>query len=320
MFFPFGLLESFLKGKFMDSFPKRYLHSYTISFCGEVEFAESEETLRERAENGNASALFHWAYRFALTDWAQMVSLLERAAAQKYVPAMTSLAAIYWNGDGVPEDRETGFRLAEEAYALEPVNAAHSLGTMCLLPDNGSGRQDLERAYSLLLEGGEGGNLFARANLGYCFLKGIGTRKDPERAVELFRQTEVIGNSKFYLAYCALYGIGMKQDRKAAQKYAQDALELGWKEAFRVLLFLYPKGSQEQKEACAYVRKMALEGDEASAFIYGVWLFNRMRILSAVPWLWRGGWGARKVLFVRGSLALLGIIWCFWYFHLWSAE
>ncbi len=304
----------------MDSFPKRCLHLYAIRYYGEAEFAENEETLRERAENGNASALFHLAFRFALTDWAQMVSLLERAAAQKYVPAMTSLAAIYWNGVGVPEDRETGFRLAEEAYALEPVNAAHSLGTMCLLPDDGNGRQDPKRAFSLLLDGGEGGNLFALANLGYCFLEGIGTRKDPEWAVALFRQTEALGNSKFCLAYCALYGIGMKQDRKAAQKYAQDALELGWKEAFRVLLFLYPKGSPEQKEACEYVRKMALEGDEVSAFTYGAWLFNRMRILSAVPWLWRGGWAARKVLFVRGGLALLGIIWCLWHFHLWSAE
>ena len=303
----------------MDRFPKRHLNHYSFRFCRETEFTENEAVLRERAQNSDAAAQFHLAYRFALTDWAQTVSLLERAAAQKYVPAMTSLAAIYWNGDGVPMDQETALRLAEEAYALEPVNAAPTLGTMCILPKDSS-KRDPERAFSLLLEGAEGGNLFALPNLGYCFLDGVGTKKDPEQAVALFRQTEVLGNSKYYLAYCALYGIGMKQDRQTAQKYALDALELGWEEALRVLLFLYPNGSPEQKEACAYMRKKAAEGNAVYAFIYGAWLFNRMRILSAIPWLWRGGWAGRKVLLVRGVLALLGFVWVLSCWQLWLAK
>ncbi len=105
----------------------------------------------------------------------------------------------------------------------------------------------------------------AMVELGMCYLQGMGTAKNEEKAVKYFRAAIKANesNGKLDLGYCYEYGLGVKKDPAEAVRWYRAAAEEGNYIAQANLAYCYEKGigtAKDYEESAKWYRRSALQG------------------------------------------------------------
>ena len=114
-------------------------------------------------------------------------------------------------------------------------------------------------------------------NYGICFLNGIGTKKDWERAKAIFQEGLLIDdcNSMYHLAY-----IYENENPEESLRLYEKAAENGEPHAMRYLVDKFDKEGNEEKKL-KYLRMHASCGDPISQFELGLYYYNNDQFQQA---------------------------------------
>ena len=162
----------------------------------------SAHWLREAAEKNSAPAQYFLAEMDLklLENCEEISQSLNKAIAQKYLPAMTALGRRYMEGGcGFKEDYSLGHQWLKKASEAGDAEATYWIG---MSYEKGRGvRADQREAAKWFLKGAQMGDSASQNSLAINLAEGIGTRKDVGQAIEWFRKSADQGN---YEAACNL--------------------------------------------------------------------------------------------------------------------
>ena len=127
-------------------------------------------------------------------DYHTAVEWFSEAAEQGYAPAQFLLGTMYFNGQGVEQDRARAFEWSSKAAEQGHAQAQHFLGVMY---EYGHGiEKDDKKAVEWYSKAAEQGNNKAQRALGFMFENGRGVEKDNDKALEWYRRAVAHGNSR----------------------------------------------------------------------------------------------------------------------------
>lgn len=156
-----------------------------------------------------------------------------KLAAEGCGEAMYFLGEFYTQGYGhITHDMRKGRKWREKGAAAGDILSL--LNTAYTLPAEDPDRQGIPaRLFPKILAMAEAGNLFAQNELPDLYLYGLGTEKNPEKAVEWLTRA---GSSGFWrplnkLGEMYYYGEGIPKDRKKARQLFEKAAALGYGDA-----------------------------------------------------------------------------------------
>ena len=141
--------------------------------------------------------------------------------------AQMKLGVLYYDGKGVPEDKEAAFQWFSKAAGQGNATACNNLG-ICYY--NGAGtQQDLAKALEYFALAAEKGHAGAQNTLGCTYLDGKDVPQDYGKALYWFTQAEGRGNyyATYNLGRCYENGWGVERDRYQALLYYRLAQERG---------------------------------------------------------------------------------------------
>ena len=179
-----------------------------------------------------------------------------------------------FKGDGVES-----FRFEKDTF-YRFVDVVDSKDNACDLNDVHAqvARTDFLRLSRLHFEDqlkkAEGGDPAVLCELGACYLGGVGTKQDCEKAVMLFKKAADLGNAAAMRAIGLLYNSELEErDYEKAMDWLKKAADLGDTEAMRGIGFLYDFGhgvEQDHKKAMEWFKKAADLGnvDAIAPIIY----------------------------------------------------
>jgi TPR repeat protein len=129
----------------------------------------------------------------------------------------------YYPKPGLVPDEAKALEYLHEAAALGELRSMNLLGTYY----RKIRRYDEARRY--LEEGARGGLPLAMANLGVLYVNGEGVTRNPEKAVELFRQAAEQGDAGGMYLYgqCFFNGVGRPKDIRTANEWFRKAARGG---------------------------------------------------------------------------------------------
>lgn len=213
------------------------------------------------------------------------------------------LGEMYFKGEGVQKDQEKAIRLFEKALQLGNKNSLNNLGNLFLLDKPNIEKAKYYFQIGTFMENPESyhclGELYlyhlkdfksARQNftkaakfgysksinkLGEMFLKGIGTEKNKEYAMEHFKNAAELNNdsSLNYLGEIYIGGVRVYQNYEKAKEYFLQAIELGNSDAMNNLGEIYLLGvSKDGKNldlAAKYFEMAAALGNSKSLHYLG---------------------------------------------------
>ena len=152
--------------------------------------------------------------------FAEVKPLLEFYAKKQVPPAQTFLGYMYYNGEGVKEDKAEAMKwyrkAAEQGFALAQDNLGDMYWYMYYF---GNGvNEDKAEAVKWYRKAAEQGYAGAQSSLGMKYSHGEGVEEDKAEAVKWFRKAAEQGHAKaqFGLGIAYYYGSGVKQDYKTA--------------------------------------------------------------------------------------------------------
>ena len=127
-------------------------------------------------------------------DYATVLNELRPLVEQGDAVAQNNLGAVYYNGQGVPQDYVQARQWYEKAAAQGDANAQNSLG---LLYHNGQGvPQDYTKARQWYEKAAAQGDAYAQFNLGVLYYKGQGVLHDYVQAHMWSSLAAANGNKK----------------------------------------------------------------------------------------------------------------------------
>lgn len=146
-------------------------------------------------------------------------------------------------------------------------------------------QQDYEKAVAWWMQAAKKNNDEAVANLGFCYMYGMGVAADSTTASRLFEKALKLGNkqvetihdslaatgvvfSNMLLAKCYKLGYGVKANASKALQYYKKAAELDNVEAMREAAIMM-RSSKDDTAALATFDKAMQKGDVASTYYYG---------------------------------------------------
>ncbi|MCJ7874794.1 tetratricopeptide repeat protein [Phaeobacter sp. J2-8] len=145
--------------------------------------------LLQAATTGNAQFMHDYASVVETpaggADFAAAAEFYQRAAAAGHVDAAVSLAVLYQNGTGVPQDMDRARRLYQSAAVQDHPRALNNLGLLYVRGDGVA--QDYGRAALLFERAAELGLPMALRNLGVMYENGFGVALDENKAATLYR-------------------------------------------------------------------------------------------------------------------------------------
>lgn len=193
----------------------------------------------------------------------EAAKLFKLAADQGYAEAKYELGIAYAEGHGVEKDMEKSYNLVKEAADDEFPDAQCLLGELAL-KDNRSWE-----AFNFFRDAAAQGHDRAQFLVGLCYIRGIGTIADKNKAIEYFLKSSEQGNAdamlqlgcfydeqkdfseavkwfekaaqkgntnaQFNLAICHLEGEGTRKDIHAARHWLRTASEKGHEKAKELL-------------------------------------------------------------------------------------
>jgi uncharacterized protein len=251
---------------------------------GLVSLVGGEDALRQKAENGDASAqvMLGTISRLDSKNAAQAFFWFSRAADQGNAVAEYQLAKLYETGIGVQKDEAQALQWFRKAAEHGEARSRYELLKMYydgkLMPevDDQAGawwRKLAEQvvaevdAFSRIRSAAERGDGEAQLNLGLLYLTGVGTIRNRDEAASWLKRAAEQGRSG---AHC-LYGVLEASDHDwrtvSENSEAVEACRLAGTEgdprAQRLLAVLYRTGRgvpKDADEAVAWTRKAADQG------------------------------------------------------------
>ena len=221
------------------------------------------EALKPRAENGDAdsAALLGQFYESTLPgppDYAAAVRWYGKAAELKHPLATNNLAALHYDGRGVPRDYAEALRLyrgaAEAGYAIAQYNLALMLG-------QGRGvAVDVPQMVEWIKKSAAQNYPRAQAQLARLHLDGIGVEKDAAAAVNLFRAAAEGGNAnaQYWYGHLISTGNGATRDVSIGADWILKAADAGVAAAMHEAGALWEQGlgrPANNASALAWYRK-----------------------------------------------------------------
>lgn len=217
-------------------------------------------------ELGNAEANFYlgllcdW-YSYPEENFEMAKTYYEACGDNAY--AKINLALLYFDGDGVAEDKEKASVMFQEVIDQGYVEGY--LGSACVA----SAEENYEKAledFNKVLEGKEQAYIaYALTELGNMYYGGTGVEQDYAKALELWEEGSSLGQpvSMYDCAWLYQNGYGVEQDyAKAIEMYLMSA-KLGCADAYNELGWLYQNGEgveQDYAKAFEYYKLCADSG------------------------------------------------------------
>lgn len=160
-------------------------------------FAEEVET---KAKASNAEAQFVWSSLAAVQierriTPEQALSLLQKAAEQKHIPAIIELGLCYQSGRWVKQDRAK----AEELWKIA-ASAGSSEAQIRLASLSVARGVDAGRSLEILKQAMENGSIIAQVAIGYCYERGFGVAVNKGEAARVYREAAKRGSESAYAA------------------------------------------------------------------------------------------------------------------------
>jgi TPR repeat protein len=220
-------------------------------------------------------------------------------ADQGDLSAEYSLACMYYEGRGVPQDYAEASRWYRKAAEQGYAKAQFGLGDLYL---QGKGvPQDYAETARWNQKAAAQGYARAQAGLGYMYLKGVGVSQDYAEAFHWYGKAADQGNvdAEHALGYIYLNGIGVPQDYHLAVPWIQKAADQGDPEAQATIGSMYASGlglPKNEYEAYRWFHKAAEKGDPKAK--------------SAIERLGRESVG--KMRWVELCMALVGLVVGLW--------
>ena len=177
-------------------------------------------TAHARADLGaGISAYKRGDYAIALAEFMQ-------AAEQGSVVAQINLAAMYYKGQGVPQDDAEAAKWYRKAADQGDAVAQNNIG---LMYDNGRGvPQDYGEAVKWYRRAAEQGQTGAQFNLGVMYRNGLGVGRDPAEAVLWFQRAAEAGLAEAQYTMGRMRHLGVvlvRDDRRALNWYRRAAAQ-----------------------------------------------------------------------------------------------
>ncbi len=262
-------------------------------------FQELADSLRARAEKGDARAANALGWLYAIPSEVkndqEAVRWLRKAADQGHAEAMTRLAQMYANGQGLNKDEAEAARWYRKAADQNYSDAILSLG---VLYEGGRGvpRDEAEAARLYRKAAGQG-NANAMHNLGLLYAAGRGVPQDDAQAVDWYRKAadEGVAVSISNLAFMYEVGRGVAKDEAQAFSFYQKAANLNQGGAMTRLGNMYLDGRGVAKDdaiALGWYRRAA-EKNHAGAmnrlgFMYTNGRGTAIDLVQAAAWYRKG--------------------------------
>jgi hypothetical protein len=147
---------------------------------------------KKRAEQGDLESMHQlgrYYYFCKGSGWYdQAATWYKRAAELGYAKSQNNLSFCYFNGEGVPEDNNEGFRwlvkAANEGLAMAQNRLALRLRLGNGVPENDTG------AFNWFKKAAEQGDTESQAYLGLAYFQGRGVPKDDTTALQWFLKAE----------------------------------------------------------------------------------------------------------------------------------
>jgi hypothetical protein len=164
--------------------------------------------IRILAGNGNAESQYIIA-TFALSEMypgqkhGDIISFLQSASRQLFVPALNELGTIYFSGQIVPHDRNKALEYWERSSSLGSNEARVRLASAKVL--TGIGTLPDDSARSVLLSAMKEGSIQAQIAVAYLYENGIGSARRTAEAVKLYRLALQRGNRMAYPSLQRVY-------------------------------------------------------------------------------------------------------------------
>lgn len=172
------------------------------------------------ADNGEPHYMIEVGSRIVDKEPQKAAEYFERALSLGYAPGAFNLGRMYSVGGQFPRDLSKAKTLIEECLRAGSCTTAcnNRLGEIYFVGGDGVD-VDYDKAFAHFMEAYKDKNYWASDMVGTCYLKGLGTERDYEKAqMELSRYPgeplAIIGLGEIYA-----YGLGVPQDIKRGMEY-----------------------------------------------------------------------------------------------------
>ncbi len=236
--------------------------------------ARARELFEEGAKYGSPEAITNLGY-YALREnhTSEAFRHFGRAAQLGDPSAMGQLGRMYYQGDGVTRNVETGLHWLELAVKADDTAALCVLGDHYWhisypQPTDKRDAEKLQRQRQTNLNQGtsyfrkavEQGDRKALNNLGYAYSVGLGTRRDLSTAFQWYMKAAKRGDEvgMCNVGLCYLLGNGVGQSRKLGIEWLQKSERAGYRPAGEALAELYRR-EQESLNAWVGIAQMLLD-------------------------------------------------------------
>lgn len=162
------------------------------------------------------------------SDAARNVANLTAAAEQGNLSAQITLAVMYDQGRGVPQDKSLSFKWLLKAAQQGDPEAQYLVGNSYKAGE-GVLKDDVE-ALAWRRKAADNGHIPAMVALGYEYTYGFGVQRNASEAVRLFRAAAVKGDvsAQNFLGEAYIAGRGVDRDDREAQRWFTNAAIQGF--------------------------------------------------------------------------------------------
>lgn len=232
----------------------------------EVNFETAYNEFTKAVELGNVDANF---YLGLLCDWysypeenAEMAKTYYEACVDNAY-AKINLAFLYFDGDGVAEDKEKASVMFQDVIDQGYVEGY--LGSACVASAEENYEKALEDFNKVLESEEQAYTAYALTELGNMYYSGTGVQQDYTKALELYEKGSSLGQSvsMYNCAWIYENGYGVEQDYAKAVEMYQMSAEFGCVDAYNALGWLYQNGygvEQDYTKAFEYYKLCADSG------------------------------------------------------------
>ena len=219
---------------------------------GEAKLLLKFQTLRTRAENGEAQAQDELGVEyegnllqsklFLKGDWPESLKWYRRATEQKLPSAQYHLGRMYYFGRGVAKNYTEAYQLYQKAAEHDFADAQLAIAGMLYSGEGVS--QDKTGAFKLYMKLATQGNATAQLCVGCMLNRGDGASQDVAGALTWFRKSAEQTNSQAACWLASIYdtGQGVSKDSTEAAKWYQQVGGEGYDKAQCRLGEMYYRG------------------------------------------------------------------------------
>ena len=224
----------------------------------------SQAATVDSAQSQFALANEYFGARFSTLDYADMLTLYRKSAAQGYAAAQNQLGTMYENNIGVPQD----YKQAAKYYRLAANQGfAQAQYNLAVLYEDGHGvKRDYKQALTWYRKAADQFLSSAEKQIGYFYQCGFGVKRDFAQALNWYRRAADHGNAdaENQLGYMAEQGWGEPQSYDEALSWFYKAAEHGSNQAEENIGYIFQHGTGVQTDyaqAMAWFIKAAVQGN-----------------------------------------------------------